>query len=210
MRRSRSIRLVLLGSTGLLALTACDQADPLARNDFFQDEQQCAKVNDADACRQALADARAAHQQTAPAFASREACEARFGAENCAETKQAPAPGQIQATPQEQQQVAPSGGSWFLPLMMGYMMGRTLGGPGLVPGSADAPRPQDQARGPAAAGGTAGSAYYARPVYRDVNNAVYSGREALGTTRVLPPPKAAPTSIARGGFGRTGTGTVSS
>jgi uncharacterized protein YgiB involved in biofilm formation len=200
MKRSRSIRLVLLGSTGLLALVGCDQQDPLARNDFFQSEQQCAQSNDVSACRQALMDARQEHAKTAPAFATAEACEARFGLENCQETNQKPSPEQIQSTPGEQpQQTAQSGGgSWFLPIMMGYMMGRTMGG-----GPAFAP--PGTAQQPAAGAGAATG----RPVYRDVNNTVYSGKESLGQTRVVAPPRPAPT-VARGGFGRTGTGTVSS
>jgi uncharacterized protein YgiB involved in biofilm formation len=201
MKRSRSIRLVLLSSTGLLLLGGCEQNDPLARNDFFQSEQECAQANDASACRQALADARAQHVRTAPAFASREACEAKFGLENCAATAQAPSAEQIQpAQPGEPQTAQSGGGSWFMPVMLGYMMGRTLGGPAGVP------------PGTGAAAGTApqtAAATAARPVYRDVKNTVYSGREALGRTNVVAPPRPSPT-VARGGFGRTGIGTVSS
>jgi uncharacterized protein YgiB involved in biofilm formation len=201
MKRSRAIRLVLLSSTGLLLLAGCDQNDPLARNDFFQSEQQCAQANDPSACRQALADAQREHARTAPAFGSREACEARFGLENCTETKATPTPEQIQpGEPQQPQQTAQSGGgSWFLPVMMGYMMGRTLGGPAYVPPAAGQQAPPTQTA----------SAATGRPVYRDVNNTVYSGRESLGRTNVVAPPRPSPT-VARGGFGRTGTGTVSS
>ena len=199
MKRSRAIRLVLLSSTGLLLLAGCDQNDPLARNDFFQSEQQCAAANDPSACRQALADAQQQHARTAPAFASREACEARFGQENCAETKATPAPDQIQPGEQQQTTAQSGGGSWFLPVMMGYMMGRTLGGPAYVPPAAGQQAPPQQTA----------SAATGRPVYRDVNNTVYSGRESLGRTNVVAPPRPSPT-VARGGFGRTGTGTVSS
>jgi uncharacterized protein YgiB involved in biofilm formation len=195
MKRSRSIRLVLLGSTGLLLLASCDQSDPLVGGDFFRNERECAAANNPDACRQALMDAQQQHVRTAPAFASREACEARFGLENCTETKVQPSPEQIQ--PGEQQTAQSGGGSWFLPIMMGYMMGRTLGGPGYVPPAAGAQAPSQQT---AAAG---------RPVYRDVNNTVYSGRETLGRTQAIAPPRPSPT-VARGGFGRTGFGTVSS
>jgi uncharacterized protein YgiB involved in biofilm formation len=195
MKRSRSIRLVLLSSTGLLMLAGCDRPDPLARNDFFQSEQECAQANDASACRQALMDARQQHAQTAPAFASRDACEAKFGLENCTETRQTPSAEQIQ--PGEQQAAQTGGGSWFMPAMLGYMMGRTLSGGGaFVP-------PRTGAQAPAQTATTA------RPVYRDVNNTVYSGREALGRTHTVAPPRPSPT-VARGGFGRTGTGTVSS
>jgi uncharacterized protein YgiB involved in biofilm formation len=195
MKRSRSIRLVLLSSTGLLLLAGCDQADPLARNDFFESEQQCAQSNDVSACRQAFMDARQQHAQTAPAFGSREACEAKFGLENCAETAQRPSQEQIQ--PGEQTTAQSGGGSWFMPIMLGYLMGRTMGG-----GAAFTPPAAGSAAPPPGAATT-------RPVYRDVNNTVYSGRESLGRTNVVAPPRPSPT-VARGGFGRTGTGTVSS
>jgi uncharacterized protein YgiB involved in biofilm formation len=197
MKRSRSIRLVLLSSTGLLLLAGCDQNDPLARNDFFQSEAQCAQANDPSACRQGLMDAQREHVRTAPAFASREACEARFGLENCAETQVKPSAEQIQPG---EPQAAQSGGSWFLPVMLGYMMGRTLGGPATMPPAAGTQAPPQQ---------TASAAGTARPVYRDVSNTVYSGRETLGRTQAIAPPRPSPT-VARGGFGRTGTGTVSS
>ena len=61
----------------------------------------------------------------------------------------------------------------------------------------------------AAAGTQMAAATTARPVYRDVKNTVYSGREALGRTNVVAPPRPSPT-VARGGFGRTGIGTASS
>lgn len=209
MKRSRSIRLVLLGTTGLLLLGGCNQQDPLARNDFFESEQQCAQANDASACRQALMDARREHARTAPAFQSREACEARFGLDNCAEARQTPSPEQVQP-PQsgEPQQTAQSGGSWFMPVMLGYMMGRAMGGAAYTPPSAGPAPEQSQWQGRQTAGGS--GAGFGRPVYRDVNNTVYSGREPLGQTRLLAPPRPSPTTVARGGFGRTGLGTVSS
>lgn len=213
MKRSRSIALVLLGSTSLL-MVACDQSDPLASNDFFRDERECARVNNPDACRQALVDARAVHQRTAPAFASREACEAQFGAENCTETKQAPAPEQLQAAGQERQPVAQSGGSWFLPAMLGYMMGRNTAGPSMMPGQVGLAQRDDQQKDQqtgtgrsSRSSGSGGGARYSsgRPLYRDVNNTVYSGSQSLGQTHTMAPPKATSTSVSRSGFGRTGT-----
>ena len=208
MKRSGSIKLVLLGSAGALALGAYLVAsggnDSLAQNDFFRDESECAGKNNPDSCRQALQDARAQHQKTAPAFASREACEVRFGVANCEPTVSRPAQEQIaagdgravaDATPSGTpasgiaQGVSQGGGSWFLPVMMGYMMGRA-GGTGL-------------------AGGFAG-----RPVYRDTANTAYSGTKPIGRidARVSPPP-AAPGSpsgqVARGGFGGSAVGSSS-
>jgi uncharacterized protein YgiB involved in biofilm formation len=176
MKRSRAIRLVLLGTTGLVALTACDQPDPTAAGNFYRDQQQCERANDADACRMALADARAQHLQTAPAFTSRQDCEAQFGAENCMETKERP--GQA---PADSQQASMMGGSWFMPLMMGYMLGQTMG------------------------------RFSGQPVYRDTTNTAYSGNRTVGriNDRVSPPPRPPGDAVARGGFGRSATGTSS-
>ena len=73
MKRSRTITLVLLGTTGLIGLAGCDQPDPTASNNFYGDAKQCERNSDPDSCRQAFADARAEHLKTAPAFTSRAA-----------------------------------------------------------------------------------------------------------------------------------------
>ena len=189
MKRSRSINLVLIGSTSLLALAACDQSDVLTQNDFFQDEKQCEAKFNADACRQALIDARQQHLKTAPAFANRDECEAQFGADNCMKsTELAVPPAGSTATATSPNTTAPStqasaGSGWFMPVMMGYMMGRVMGG-----------------------------GFGAQPLYRDVDNRAYSGTKPIGRfdSASMPPPRAATSSIARGGFGRSATGTVSS
>jgi exodeoxyribonuclease VII small subunit len=78
----RKLRPLLLASVAVLALSACDGQNDIA-SEFVRDEAQCASQSDPSACRQALADARIAHQRTAPAFASQTACEERFGQANC-------------------------------------------------------------------------------------------------------------------------------
>jgi uncharacterized protein YgiB involved in biofilm formation len=159
MKRSRSINLVLIGSVSLLALAACDQSDVLTENSFFKDEAACAAKNNADACRQALADARQEHLKTAPYFANREECEAQFGESNCMNSKELQVPsanaqpstspsGTPSTTPNSQ--TASAGGGWFMPLMMGYMMGRTGGG------------------------------MFGQPVYRDTDNRAYTGTKPIG------------------------------
>src|SRR3546814_10252257 len=82
-RKPHAIRLVLLGTVGLIGLTACEENDPLAGHDVLRSQAECSSRPDPDACRNALADARAQHVQTAPRFASREECENQFGAANC-------------------------------------------------------------------------------------------------------------------------------
>ena len=111
--------------------------------------------------------------QSAPTFTSREACEQQFGAGNCMEPEKV-ADGQ---QPQTQNQ---AGGSFFMPLMMGYLMGRTFGG-----------------------------GYAAQPVYRDATNTAYAGSRPIGsfdraTSTLRQGTDAAGRSTAsRGGFGGT-------
>lgn len=197
MRKSRVIRLALLGTVGLVGLTACEENDPLAGHDVLRDQKECASRPDPDGCRIALADARAQHVQTAPRFTSREDCETQFGLGNCGTPQQIlsandefstaqPAP---QSSPltgeQAQQQQAQSSGGIFMPMLMGYMIGRTLSGPS-----------------PWANRGAA------QPLYRDPSNTAYTGNRPLGqlsANRFPDAPKATPGYVSRGGFGRTGS-----
>jgi len=187
-RRPRTIRLALLGTVGLIGLAGCEQQDPLAGHDVLRDQAECSSRPDPDACRMALADARAAHVQTAPRFASLRECEDAFGEGNCGtpdrilagnDAFSAAQPAGDPNQPAQEQQTRSSGGV-FMPLLMGYMLGRSLGGP---------------------------SPWGAQPLYRDPNNMAYTGNRPLGQlsgTRFPDAPKATPTSVARGGFGRTG------
>lgn len=189
MRRSRSIKLTLLSSVGVLTLLACDQQDPLAKAGFVADERECAKAADADSCRQMLMDARAEHMKSAPAFASKEACEQEFGAANCEpQTKVAAAGGETQppgsgGTSGGGQSMFGDGTGLFVPMMMGFMMGRMMGG-----------------------------GYGAQPVYRDANNTAFSrtgaGYASVGSfdKRMSAPVRPAQVAgmPARGGFGQEG------
>lgn len=192
------LRPLLLASVAVLALAACDDKSDIA-SDFVRDESQCASQSNPGACRQALMDAREAHVRTAPAFASAEACEEKFGAANCQPvTGIKPTTEQLAAAGTEPAQVQQASGSFFMPLLAGYMMGRLAGG-----------------------------GFAAQPLYRDTQNRAYSGTRPTGTTfdsRAMPPPRsvaqtaaaggstaaarpAAP--VERGGFGRTGSGRIS-
>lgn len=216
MKRSRSVRLVLLGSASALSLAACDEAkDPLAEGSFFRDPVECARNLDRATCEQAYADARGEHLRTAPAFATREACEAKFGTANCGWQETNASPDQIQ---EPRQGAAPSGGGWFMPLMMGYMMGNLMtpraalppqgvgqvpgqqacGGVGQPPCSSTSSTSSSSTGSSFRSAGSSAAAAAARPIYRDAGNTVYSGRSALGSSKV-----AAAGGVTRGGFGST-------
>jgi uncharacterized protein YgiB involved in biofilm formation len=194
MKRSRTVRLAFLGSASALALVACDEAkDPLAEANFFRDPVECAQKLDRAACEASFAEARTEHLRSAPAFASREACEQAYGAANCAWQETNVSPEQVQEQkPGTTTPTASSSGGWFMPMMMGYMLGNALGNRSMMPGQA---MPPGQAAASAAPGG---NAMGARPIYRNASNQVFSGRSALGTSRV-----AAASTTSRGGFGTT-------
>lgn len=111
MKKSKSIRLVLLGSAGL-SLAACDQGPPPS-SQFFPNAEACAAVYDEATCREGLAQSRAAFAEDAPRFADKEACEAEFGEGNCEAGDEARS----------------GGGGFFVPMLMGYMIGRSFAQP---------------------------------------------------------------------------------
>lgn len=168
MKKSRSIRLVLLGSASI-ALAACGEDGPPQDAKFFSNVQECSSVYSDASCREAEAQAQQALLQEAPRFSRKEECEAEFGVGNC-ETKES----------------ASGGGSFFMPLLMGYMMGNMLGGN-----------------------------RFSQPVFRGPNNsAVMPNRgklfnvgnfagTAAGSSAFRPAAQA--TQVARGGFGSTAT-----
>lgn len=172
MKRSRAITLVLMSSISLVA-AGCDSREEVADGQFFSDPAQCRQAFDAATCDKSYQDSLAEHVKTAPTFTSKEACEQQFGAGNCMQPEKA-AEGQPQA------QAQAGGGGFFMPLMMGYLMGRTFGG-----------------------------GYAAQPVYRDATNTAYAGSRPIGnfdraTSTLQRGTDAAGRSTAsRGGFGGT-------
>lgn len=110
MKKSNAIRLVLLGSTGL-TLAACTQKPPSDAT-FFSKVEDCIPVKGEAACREGLAKSEASWEADAPRFTQKEQCEAEFGAGNC-----------------ETRESRTGGGSFFMPMMMGYMMGNAFNRP---------------------------------------------------------------------------------
>ncbi len=110
MKRSRSVKLVAMG-TGLLLVAGCDE--PKVDTALFESVKQCTSLGfSQQECEANYRNAQQMHVDVAPKYASRADCEADFGAEKC------------ETAPQRTQ----SGGSVFMPLMAGYMMGSLLGG----------------------------------------------------------------------------------
>ncbi len=108
MKKSRSVKLALLGGASM-ALAACGDDAPPNDAKFFSDVQECAALYGEEACQDAKAASQKISDEEAPRFARKEECEAEFGVGNC-ETRQ-----------------TTSGTGIFMPLMMGYMVGNMLG-----------------------------------------------------------------------------------
>ena len=175
MKRSQQIRLVLLGSASAIAISACDQTQDLPKDaKFFRDQAQCEAEEKGADCKKAFEESREAHVKTAPRFGTLQECQAQYGVDNCAP---ATAPGQ--------QTAAGSSGGFFMPLMMGYMLGKM------------------------------GNSVVSQPVYRDANNTAYAGGRSAGRAigRIDPAAlgsRGAPDlAVARGGFGQAGQSAAS-
>jgi uncharacterized protein YgiB involved in biofilm formation len=110
MKKSRSVRLVLLG-TATAALSACgDSNAPPKDARYFATAQECSAVYGDQPCTDAKRAADQWHAAQAPRYSRKEECEAQYGAGNC-ETREA------------------GGHSFVMPLLMGYMLGNMMSGP---------------------------------------------------------------------------------
>lgn len=126
MKKSRYVASVLRGASVVvlaLPIAACDP-NPQTMNEQTVGEQDvkiysstegCAADADPTACEAARTQAAAEHREKAPRYASAEQC--RTENKECEEVRTS------------------SGGSYFMPMMMGFMMGRMLGGGGYGVGS---------------------------------------------------------------------------
>ncbi len=115
MKRSRYVALLAMGASAM-ALSACGESETPAG--VYTSVDRCIedKVYTEKECSDAFAKAREAHNDVAPKYAAREDCEADFGKDKC-ET----------STKTTTSTTTTTGTSW-MPLLIGYMMGRSLGG----------------------------------------------------------------------------------
>lgn len=211
MRRSGSIRLTLLAA---LALHACGSEDVDAVDVVVPDATACVERFGADAradCERSFAEGEARHAQTAPRFATVEACREATGS-TCEVTP---------ATRPADKALAPGLANVAIPIMAGLMIGRMLeNGSGRVttPLYAGRPPPQCQPGQPGAnctntttSSTTSGSRhYYAGGTYAGSaperrGAAAFAPSAAMASTTAAPR-AGATTSIARGGFGASARG----
>jgi uncharacterized protein YgiB involved in biofilm formation len=108
MKRSARIRLLLMGSTAF-SLAACgDDGEQAA---IYSTVQECIAggVYTEQYCRTSFDEALSRHPQVAPRYNARAECEADFGPDRC-----------------DYRPVRDSGGSFWMPMMAGFMLGQAL------------------------------------------------------------------------------------
>lgn len=184
--QARHLTPVAIAVTAVFMLAGCEQNDETVS--LYQNADDCAKANPGQSaqCTTAYNNARKEAERTAPKYATREDCVAEFGENQCQQTPAQAGAGTSNAESHQ-------GGSFWMPLMAGYMMGRMMGGgagfaqqPLFSPKSANSP-----AKGQFvdASGRNYGSAT--------------SGRTMNVPKMALAPKPATTSTITRGGFGET-------
>ena len=168
-RKSRYVSLLLAGAAASLA--GCDEHDMTKDATLYSDPAACSKELDASACDQGFAAAKEEHAKAAPKYTTQADCEAA-GFQRCEVTAVRNAEG--------------GSSSFFMPMMMGYMMSRAFSGGGYGMG-----------------GGY--GAGFGRPVYGDRNGFLYTGGATVGQvqpgTTSLGSAGVPLRNVARGGFG---------
>ncbi len=165
MKRSGNIALLLMGAAAV-AWTMSDTDKP-ADVAVYDSPEQCAGdgVYTEEQCQDEFAKARAEHTKVAPRYNSNRDCFGDFGYNRC-------------------QQVSSGGGSFWIPLMVGYML---------------APRP--------GMGNVATQPLYRStddPLrYRTASNQTVTGTKGLSrvSAKATKPPRMRTRTVARGGFG---------
>ena len=119
---ARHLTPVALAVTAVFMLAGCEKSDETVS--LYQNADDCSAANPGKAaeCTTAYTNAVKEAERTAPKYATREDCVAEFGEGQCQQT-----PAQAGVAPENQAQ-AQSSGSFWMPLMAGYMMGRLMGG----------------------------------------------------------------------------------
>ena len=120
MKRSSRVHLLLMGSASVLITGCGDDPEPVG---VFTSVAECVESGayTPEQCSTALEQARQDHPKTAPKYATKDDCETDFGQGKCEAPPSAGSKGSSSGSSGE------SAGSFWMPLMMGYLVGDALG-----------------------------------------------------------------------------------
>ncbi len=184
--QARHLTPVALAVTAVFMLAGCEQSDETVS--LYQNADDCAKANPSQSaqCTTAYNNAKKEAERTAPKYATREDCVAEFGENQCQQT---PAQAGVGSTNNAEAQQS---GSFWMPLMAGYMMGRMMGGAGFAQQPLFSPKtPNSPANGQFV--DASGKNY----------GAATSGRSMNVPKTAMAPKPATTSTITRGGFGES-------
>lgn len=119
LKRSRKAALIFMVPAAALVLNGCGSEKAVEAQVFNTPDECAAFYNPPAECQAAFAQAQALHPQVAPRYANKQECEADFGVGRC------------ETAPEQQQQQAQ--GSFFMPMMMGFLAGQMLNRGGMAP-----------------------------------------------------------------------------
>ena len=181
--QARHLTPVALAITAVFMLAGCEQSDETVS--LYQNADDCSKANPSQSaqCTTAYNNALKEAERTAPKYATREDCVAEFGENQCQQT-----PAQAGTNAEAQQS-----GSFWMPLMAGYMMGRMMGG-----GAGFAQQPLFSPKTP----NSPANGQFVDASGKNYGSAT-SGRTMTVPKTAMAPKPATTSTITRGGFGET-------
>ncbi|GBU10046.1 hypothetical protein AwWohl_11840 [Gammaproteobacteria bacterium] len=161
MKHSKTLKLAILPAA-ILLLAACGETD--IESSVYNNPQECSENMDAAICNEAFKEAQIANATEAPKYSTVKQCEIEHGVGKC-------------------EQNAQSGGSFFMPMMMGYLMSSAFRG---------------------GAGGNNSKALYSRAGSSNLSTAGGTSVSGTGKTKVSPSAfKSTPATVNRSGFGQS-------
>ncbi|MBD2781007.1 DUF1190 family protein [Xenorhabdus szentirmaii] len=179
---------VAIAVSAVFMLSACEQSDETVS--LYTNADECSQANpsQSEQCKTAYNTALKEAEKTAPKYATREECVAEFGEQQCTQTPTQAGVGQAQAQS--------SGGSFWMPLMAGYMMGRLMGGMGSSAAPSQPLFTSKSASSPA-------NGKFVDATGKSYGPATAGGRSMTVPKTAMAPKPATTSTITRGGFGES-------
>ncbi|MDB6372930.1 DUF1190 family protein [Photorhabdus bodei] len=184
---------VAIAVSAVFMLSACEKSDETVSLYMNADECSQANPSQSEQCTTAYNNALKEAEKTAPKYATKEDCIAEFGEAQCTQT---PAQAGLGATASNtatngEAQAQQQSGSFWMPLMAGYMMGRLMGG-----GSAPSQPLFSSKSATSPANGQ-----FVDASGKSYGQATAGGRSMTVPKTAMAPKPATTTTITRGGFG---------